>query len=81
MGVLVAMNSMDQVQGSLEEFESRIVDFITLTDTEGSEYDSTMLRCLFLGLNRRMTMNIQKNIRQYYRLRYVEIAMDNFERL
>jgi hypothetical protein len=26
-------------------------------------------------------MNIQKNIRQYYRLKLVEIGLDNFERI
>jgi hypothetical protein len=57
------------------------VDFVTLSDIKSSEFDSTMLRHLMVAISKRINMNIQKNIRQYYRLKLVEILMDNFERI
>ncbi len=61
--------------------EYRIVDFVTLSDIKSSEFDSTMLRYLMVAISKRVNMNIQKNIRQYYRMKLVEILMDNFERI
>ncbi len=40
-----------------------------------------MLKYFFIGVNKRTTMNIQKNIRQYYRLKLVEIGLENFDKL
>jgi len=40
-----------------------------------------MLKYLLPAIYKRSNMNIQKNIRQYYRLKFVEIALDNFERI
>ncbi len=57
------------------------MDFVTLSDIKSSEFDSTMLRHLMVAISKRINMNIQKNIRQYYRLKLVEILMDNFERI
>jgi hypothetical protein len=57
------------------------VDFVTLSDIKTSDFDSTMLRYLMVAISKRINMNIQKNIRQYYRMKLVEILMDNFERI
>lgn len=78
IAVLVAINQQSSVM--LEEYESRIVDFLTLSDMDNSSYDGPMLRYLLLATYKRMNMNIQKNIRQYYRLRLIDILSDNFEK-
>lgn len=70
LAVLVAMGQMNASE-NLEEYESRIVDFVTLSDLNNSPYDSTMLRYLLLAIHKRSNTNVQKNIRQYYRLRLV----------
>ncbi len=57
------------------------MDFVTLSDIKTSDFDSTMLRYLMVAISKRINMNIQKNIRQYYRMKLVEILMDNFERI
>lgn len=57
------------------------MDFVTLTDLKTNSYDSVMLKHLIPSINKRINMNIQKNIRQYYRLKMVEILIDNFERV
>ena len=54
------------------------MDFVSLSDIKASEFDSTMLRYLMVAISKRVNMNIQKNIRQYYRMKLVEILMDNF---
>lgn len=70
LAVLVAMNN-STFDVNFEEYENRIIDFVTLTDIVHSPYDSNMMRCLVMGIHKRIGMNIQKNIRQYYRLKLV----------
>jgi hypothetical protein len=78
--VLVAMHQCSSSENQ-DEYENRIVDFVTLTDLKTNCYDSVMLKHLIPSINKRINMNIQKNIRQYYRLKMVEILIDNFERV
>lgn len=64
-----------------EEYENRIADFVTLTDIKNSPFDSIMLKYLILAINKRTNSTVQKNIRAYYRLKMVDILIDNFERI
>ena len=40
-----------------------------------------MLHYFMINLNKRILGNLQKNIRQYYRMKYIEIVKDNFTKI
>ncbi len=70
LAVLVAINQTNYTD-NLEEYENRIVDFVTLADVNYSQFDPMMLKYLLPAIHKRVSMNLQKNIRQYYRLKLV----------
>lgn len=82
LGCAAVLVALGQNKGSenFDEYENRIIDFLTLSDVNISPLDAQMLKCVIMGIAKRINMNVQKNLRQYYRLKLCELVMDNFER-